>query len=156
MLPEGFTAKILNRGTNVYEECSEDVSSVLTIPLQNTRERILVVGSEGYLNHIIAAFLPMKLLKAYPNPFNGRMKIHYRIPLGIQEVHFTLFNVQGRTLWKGIDRRNTTPGEHIFFFDGKSASGTVLPAGVYILRMTAKNAAGKTVYGGRKRLTCLK
>ncbi len=156
MLPEGFNAKILNKGTNAYEGCSEDVSSTLTIPLQDRQERVLVIGSEGYLNHIIAAFLPMKLLKAYPNPFNGRMKIHYRIPMGIQEIQFTLFNVQGRTLWKGIDRRNITPGEHIFFYNGKSASGNALSAGVYILRMTAKNAAGKTVYGGRKRLTCLK
>ena len=98
----------------------------------------------------------MRILKAYPNPFNSMVKIHYRIPVGIKEVRFNLYNVQGRLLWNGRDHKNVTAGEHIFYFDSNRTGKGKLPNGVYILRLSAKNSSGKTIYGGEKRITCIK
>ncbi len=118
---------------------------------------MLVIGTKDYLEHMLVAFLPMKFIKAYPNPFSSRILIRYRIPLGIKEICFTLYNLRGQRLWRGIERKNLTPGEHVYSFDGRAGlTGRFLPAGLYIMRMTAKNSAGKNVYGGKKRLICIK
>lgn len=155
-LPERFDAKILDKGNNGYVECSAENNATLTIAADNSEMRILAVGTDEYLHHVLAGLLPMKLLKAYPNPFHTGIMIQYRLPFGIREIRFTLYNLQGKTLWEGVDRTYVTPGEHLFRFTGKTTGGALLPAGVYILRMTAKNASGKAVYGGLKRLTCIK
>ncbi len=156
VLPQNYQAKILNTGTKQYETCTEESPSVITLDADEHTSRVLVVGTRQYLNHMLAAFLPIKLLKAFPNPFNGRVTIHYRIPAHIKEVTFTLFNVRGQTLWQGIERKHLAPGEHMISFNGKNSTGSPLSAGVYIMRLTAKNDAGKAVYGGEKRITCIK
>ena len=76
----------------------------------------------------------------------------------MKEIRFTLFNLQGKMLWKYVNRGNLHAGEHLFHFDGKrmGANGKALPAGVYILRLTAKDLSGKAVYGGNKRVICIK
>ncbi len=118
---------------------------------------MLVIGTEEYLDHVLGIHMPMKLIKAYPNPFKGRISIQYRIPVGIKEVNFTLYNLYGQKLWQGIERQNVKPGEHIFSFDGSTHfKNDGLPAGVYIIRMKAKNFEGKTIYGGKRKVTCLK
>ncbi len=155
-LPENYQAKILNTRTKQYETCTQESPSVITLDAEEQTGRVLVVGTRQYLSHMLAAFLPMKLLKAFPNPFNGRVTIHYRIPAHIKEVTFTLFNLRGRKLWQGIERKQLTPGEHMISFNGKNSIGSPLSAGVYIMRLTAKNDKGKAVYGGEKRITCIK
>ncbi len=155
-LPEEYNAGVFNPAENAYEECTDGKTSVLTIAAGNSEERVLVVGTEEYFNHMLAALLPMKLLNVYPNPFNNRIMIHYRLPIGMREMRFTLYNLQGRKLWDYIEKKNMAPGEHIFHYNGNAGDGNRLPAGVYLLRMTAKNAAGKVAYGGFKRLTCIK
>ncbi len=156
MLPDNYSTKVLNISKKKYEECTIDNVSTITLKPEEKAKLALVIGSGGYFSDVIARLLTMKLLKAFPNPFNGRVKIHYRLPLNIREVNFALYNLQGKTMWKGVDRRNVTSGEHVFYFNGKTGSGKTLSAGVYILRMTAKNSAGRTVYGGQRRITCVK
>jgi len=156
-VPEGFTAKILDQSTQTYTECTNASTAKIKVNAKSSTSRVIVIGTDDYMKSLIKNYLPLKFVKAYPNPFNGRVKIHYRLPMGIKEVHFTLYNLRGQQLWKGIERKRLTPGDHIFYFDGRrNLKSGILPAGVYIMRMTAKNKAGKVVYGGKKRLTCIK
>ncbi len=156
-VPEEYTAKIFDPGTRKYELYTSENSARIAVNPESSTSRIIVIGTEDYMKSLIKGYLPLKFVKAFPNPFNGRIKIQYRIPLGITEVHFTLYNLRGQQLWKGIERRMVTPGYHTFFFDAKTGlNRRGLPAGVYIMRMTAKNKAGKILYGGKKRLTCIK
>jgi len=127
--------------------------STVAVKAGNSATRLIAVGPESYFGRIFAGFLPMKLMKAYPNPFKGLLRIHYRIPFGIREVTFVLYNVQGKVLWNGVDRSAQEAGEHIYIM---GLGRDKLPAGVYILRLSAKDARGKTVYGGEKRITCIK
>ncbi len=156
-VPEGFTAKILDQATQTYTKYTNAGTAKIKVNAKSSTTRIVVIGTDNYMKSLIKNYLPLKFVKAYPNPFNGRIKIHYRLPMGIKEVHLTLYNLRGQQLWKGIERKRLTPGDHVFYFDSRrDLKHGVLPAGVYIMRMTAKNKAGKVVYGGKKRLTCLK
>ena len=156
-LPEDFIARVYDSKSGEYEVCTQDNVSTVALKSNGSKTRILAIGPQGYFNNLFAAFLPMKLLKAYPNPFNGLVKILYRIPFGIREVQFTLYNLQGKRLWRGAERKYVTAGEHIFYLNSRKAVGNkALPAGVYILRLSAKNSSGKTLYGGKKRITCIK
>ena len=158
VLPDGFEARVYNTKRDRFETCTEDNVSSVKMGSENSTLRILAIGPERYFDLISGGFLPVKLLKVYPNPFNGLVKIHYRIPFGMKEIRFTLFNLQGKMLWKYVNRGNLHAGEHLFHFDGKrmGANGKALPAGVYILRLTAKDLSGKAVYGGNKRVICIK
>ena len=134
-----------------------DNTATVTVASNGSVRRLIAIGSEDYFSSLFAAFMPMKLLKIYPNPFNGLIKIHYRIPLGIKEVQFSLYNVQGKLLWRGVKGKYLEAGENIFYLNSNSlGSNKALPAGLYIMRLSAKNASGKTLYGGEKRITCIK
>ncbi len=157
VLPKGFFARVYDVKTGKYEECVADNVSTLSIRSNSSVRRILAVGPEGYFNSLFAALLPMKLLKVYPNPFNGLVKVHYRIPLGIKEVRLSLYNIQGRLLWRGVERKHTDAGEHVYYLNGGGAAvNSALSAGVYIIRLSAKNSSGKVLYGGEKRIICIK
>lgn len=156
-LPEGFMAQAFNSQTSRYEQGTSENKVPIQIPAGTTIRRIVVIGNDEFMSCLKSGYLPMKLVKTFPNPFTNRFILHYRIPSSITEVQFTLFTIRGQQIWKGIEQKHLTPGEHRFLFDSESnAEKGVLPAGVYVMRMTAKNKAGKVIYGGNKRLTCIK
>ncbi len=157
-LPDGFNALIFDPKTMKYEACTKDNISKLELSSKSDVMRVLAVGSENYFNNIMSGFLPMKLLKTFPNPFNGQVKIRYRVPFGIREVQLKLFNLQGKLLWEGTDRENVSAGEHVFHLNGNKVNtgNGPLPTGVYIIRLSARDFSGKTLYGGEMRVTCIK
>ncbi len=158
VLPDGFHALVFDPKTMKYEACTEDNIASIALGPKADVMRVLAVGTDDYFNDIMSGFLPVKFLKAFPNPFNGQVKIQYRIPFGIREVSFKLFNIQGKLLWQSRDREKVNAGVHIFNFDGNkiSTGNGALPTGVYIMRMSAKDFTGKRIYGGDKRITCIK
>jgi hypothetical protein len=158
VLPKNFSAKILNPGTNTYESNTNQKPLTIQCSPYTRTARTLAIGTKQFLDMMISAYLPLKLLKTYPNPFYKRFRISYRIPVGIKEVQFILYNLQGQQLWKHTEKNISTPGYHIFSFDGKTdglKKGTV-PCGVYILQLKAKNTTGLKIYGGKKRITCIR
>lgn len=162
MLPEGYMAKVLNPESRKYEACDDSVVSELKVSAGsgNMASRLVVIGTGEYLNDVLHWISPatFAFLKAYPNPFTGTIRLHYTLPPDISEVQITLYNVLGRRLWRAVQRKGISAGEHTFTFNSRKDLGTkgVLPTGVYILRLSAKNKAGKLIYGGDKRITCIK
>lgn len=161
-LPEGYVARVLNPNTRAYETCDDTLVSELDIPpgSDNIEKRLVVIGTSDYLNDILSWISPaaFAFLKAYPNPFSGTIRMHYTLPPDILEVQITLYNVLGRRLWRSVQRTGISSGEHVFTFNSRNALGNngILPTGVYILRLSAKNKAGKLIFGGDKRITCIK
>lgn len=157
VLPDGCNAMIFDPKSGKYEEYSRDNIASIKLVSQGEARRILAVGSDSYFRTVMNEFLPLKLLSAYPNPFNGRVTIRYRIPSGIKKVRFALFNLQGKLLWQGIEWENIQPGEHRYHLNANSGGGNnLLSAGVYIVRLNAINLSGRNIYGGEKRITCIK
>lgn len=156
-LPKGYSAKILNSKTNKYENVFRDKASSIEVGANETQYAMLAIGTKAYIDNMAVGYLPIKMLKTFPNPFRGKVTIQYRLPLGISEVQFTLYNLRGQQIFMGVQRKNLTPGRHLFHLkETKNSNHIPFSAGVYIMRMTAKDTKGKMLYGGKKKLTCVK
>ncbi len=161
LLPESYSAGVVNPNTGTYEKCTDSVSVEITLTAEKgpLATRYLAVGTEEYLNQVLQWLSPsvFAFLKAYPNPFNGVLRLQYTLPAGISELRIDLYNVLGRNLYRGIYHRGLKKGKQIFILDTRQGlNGGVLSAGVYILRLSAKDSKGKIIYGGEKRITCIK
>jgi hypothetical protein len=157
-LPEGFSARILNLETMRYEETGSAGS--LSIAAQSSGKRVVAVGNEEYFDAVLKQFTPWSLqfVKAYPNPFRGCIRLHYTLPEGVKEVRFALYDMRGRGLWKGVENRCTGKGPHLLMYDGRTGGslGGYLSSGMYIMRMSAVNNEGRVIYGGERKITCIK
>jgi hypothetical protein len=87
-----------------------------------------------------AGLLPgLEILHVRPNPFRVMTRVAYTVPAGPDgkvRVRIDLFNQNGqrvRTLVNAVQ----PAGRHAVMFDGKDASGHVLPSGVYVCRLKA-------------------
>ncbi len=76
------------------------------------------------------------LAKAYPNPFNGRVKIDVKIPLG-EQVQINILNVLGQNI-----RMLATPGylsgKYSFHWDAKDRTGRYVSSGLYLISVKTK------------------
>jgi flagellar hook assembly protein FlgD len=77
----------------------------------------------------------MELSQNYPNPFNPATEIRYRLA-GMQHVKLEIYDVNGQLLLTLADALHL-PGEYKSNWNGKSASGEVMPSGVYFCRLRA-------------------
>jgi flagellar basal-body rod modification protein FlgD len=59
-------------------------------------------------------------------------------------VKLEISDAKGNVL-RSIAPTDNKSGDHVFKWDGKSASGTTLPAGTYTLKVTAKDSSGNAV-----------
>ena len=66
----------------------------------------------------------------YPNPFNSSLNIEYSLAIP-SVINLSIFDYTGR-LVEILSEGYRKPGKHLFSYDG-----TVLPAGVYMLRLQA-------------------
>jgi hypothetical protein len=157
-LPKGFHARILNPESNAYESIEGGKPPTIQCAPHTSFKRTVAIGTEQFFEMMISAYLPLKLVKTFPNPFYKRFKISCQVPIGIKEVQFILYNLRGRQLWKHAKKTISTPGYHVFSFDGKTKDlkNGMVPSGVYILQLQAKNTAGSIIYGGEKRITSIK
>lgn len=76
-----------------------------------------------------------KLLQNYPNPFNPSTVISYTLQ-SASPVELRIFNFLGQEV-RALEQANRTAGLHQVQWDGKDNSGTIVPSGVYIYRLSA-------------------
>ena len=76
-------------------------------------------------------------LDCYPNPFNGNLKIQYKID-EVSDVNLKIYGVDGR-LVKVFNLDQQTSGQHFFHWDGRNSNGKYLPTGIYIISLKSKN-----------------
>jgi hypothetical protein len=108
--------------------------------LENTevndwRTQITGVETREESNTIPIAF---ELQQNYPNPFNPTTWITFGIPAraGETEVRLEIFTIAGR-LVRSLVQGKYAPGTHRVQWDGRDASGTAVPTGVYFYRIHA-------------------
>ncbi|HQQ67935.1 MAG TPA: T9SS type A sorting domain-containing protein, partial [Candidatus Cloacimonadota bacterium] len=88
-------------------------------------EQSFHVGPNPAIDETQGSVVPA--LKAYPNPFCGRLNISSK---GLSELH--LYNLKGQLI-----RSWQNPSEAVW--DGCDSSGKVCPAGLYILQGESQN-----------------
>lgn len=72
----------------------------------------------------------------YPNPFNPRTTIEYRLP-DRADVTLTIFNLRGQAV-ATLVQENQGSGEHLTSWNGESGDGERVPSGVYVYRLEAR------------------
>lgn len=80
-----------------------------------------------------------RMLPAYPNPFNPRVTVAYELRAR-SGVRVSVYDVAGRRVADLADTE-AGPGIHRIVWDGRSAAGTPLPSGVYLVRMDSDGQA---------------
>jgi hypothetical protein len=91
---------------------------------------------------------PGTVLQNFPNPFTDGTTIQYSI-VDAADIELKVFDITGRevtTLASGF----LEPGEYSAFWDGRSATGIDVPAGVYVIQLVTP-AGTSTVRGLKAR-----
>lgn len=70
-----------------------------------------------------------------PNPFSERTQIRFYLPVGSRAV-VAIYDLSGRLL-RTLADESLAPGAHDLVWDGRDASGDLLPSGTYLCRVTA-------------------
>jgi hypothetical protein len=74
-----------------------------------------------------------RLERAYPNPFNPRTHITYRLAEAAQ-VKITVFNLAGREI-KELHNGRQPAGSYLITWNGTNANGQNVSSGAYVIRM---------------------
>lgn len=76
-------------------------------------------------------------IRSYPNPFNPETNIEYNLKSSAQ-VSITIYNVQGKQI-RSLANNYRQAGTYTIRWDGMNESGTQVPSGVYLIRVSAGN-----------------
>ena len=79
---------------------------------------------------------PFKL-SASPNPFSNSVTISYSLPDN-GFVDIVIYNMAGQVV-NNLVTENKQTGDYQLYWNGKSSNGSVVPAGLYLCRLTFKN-----------------
>ncbi|KAA3613163.1 MAG: T9SS C-terminal target domain-containing protein [Calditrichaeota bacterium] len=71
------------------------------------------------------------LAKAYPNPFNGSIKIELKIPYS-EQMQIGIFNTLGQQI-RFLENKKVNPGKYSVFWDAKDNSGSPVSSGLYFV-----------------------
>jgi hypothetical protein len=153
-LPENMHAAVLNPVTMEMEPPSQ--LHTANVPPGGIQYRYVAVGTGEFLNNIGKSLTPFRLAldKAWPNPSRGRMSISFTIPYqGIRNIRFSIYDLNGRTVWEHKPSQPLSPGSHTIQWDGRTRNGGITASGVYILQMQAAIEGEKAPQVFKTRIT---
>ncbi len=139
-MPANYKVCIFNPDAANYDNQNNNI----LIGAGQREYRFLVAGDDNYITNWKSNFakFSFSLLKAYPNPFRGRIQIRFMLPYsGVSRVRMTVYDQLGRRVWRKDMDKNLHPGENIIVWDAHN--GNYLAAGTYILQLTALDGSGK-------------
>lgn len=148
-MPADYKVSIFNPDAATYD----NQNNSFLIGAGQREYRFLVAGDENYIANWKSSFtkFSFSLLKAYPNPFRGRIQIRFMLPYsGVSRIRMAVYDQLGRRLWRKDLDKNLHPGENIIVWDANTASR--LAAGTYILQLTALDGSGKVKGVKRERI----
>lgn len=101
--------------------------------------------------NVLGAELRIQNPLAFPNPFEDDLGTHFSFTLesaSATDVRIRVYTVSGRMLY---ERRESglAPGYHQIAWDGRDAEGDKLANGIYVYRITARNASTTATVLGR-------
>jgi hypothetical protein len=120
------------------------------VDIDNDTDMDLILGNvKGglylYINYEITGIDEEKItpvssfeISAYPNPFNPETKVRLELSIG-QDLKINVFNLLGekvKTIFDGYIKAGTST----FNWDAKNNSGLTLPAGIYFILVSSKEA----------------
>ena len=73
------------------------------------------------------------VLRVYPNPFNNRVEISYKV-IESGPVNVSIFDIVGKQV-KAIARVEHNIGWHSVFWDGTDNAGRTVSGGIYLIRL---------------------
>ncbi len=79
----------------------------------------------------------MRISSAYPNPFNGRIKLVYGL-VKTRQIKVEIYSLLGQKI-RELFNDYQAAGEHAVFWDGRNETGQVVNSGVYLVKLTASN-----------------
>jgi len=79
--------------------------------------------------------MTMRLQSVYPNPFSAYTFIRYELDKAT-DVKISIYNTRGQVV-RTFNEGTRVPAIHKLEWDGKNASGSLCPSGIYLIRMQA-------------------
>lgn len=152
----------LNTGTayaasHYIPELYNRAFSVFTAPAANKANIIQVsVAGVSSPQYVTVTSILTEKFENWPNPFRaGRetVKINYYLSED-SKVKLEIFSSFGKLVWsKELEKGTAIPlenhsvrGGNTYTWDGRATDGYTIGVGVYVLRMTIEDSAGKRVY----------
>lgn len=105
------------------------------------RFRVNVLGSELRIQNPLA----------FPNPFEDDLGTHFSFTVesaSATDIRIRVYTVSGRLVYERREN-GMTPGYQQIAWDGRDAEGDKLANGIYVYRITARNAATTATAEGR-------
>ncbi len=93
-------------------------------------------------------------LGSYPNPFNPSTSIIFEVP-NKSVVKFSIFDVLGRSISE-LTEEVYEPGVYSRIWDGTNTQGNHVSAGIYFLKMIAKDEGAAIQYSNTNKLVLLR
>ena len=115
----------------IWSITSSDSPDQLLLPIWLNDE----TGKTTYIQQTVNNSLPngIQLYKSYPNPFNSRSKIRYRINKNAH-VKLQVFSITGQHLRTLVDRHQS-PGFYDSVWDGQCENHIAVSSGIYLYRL---------------------
>ena len=127
-------------------------------PLRELRDEIVetvtrVIDSTSYImgpeiDELEKENIPQvhTLMAAYPNPFNGSVRIPFKLASQITSS-ITIYNIIGQKVLE-IPIKNYGQGDHTIVWDGRNQTGYNVGTGVYFVKLNVntKNNYQKLIY----------
>lgn len=150
-LNEGFSVKWFTPDGDARMEGQDTIG--VSLGGGEKKYRILAAGSAQYLQKMYDKVLAAKLAlrKISPNPFRTAFKIMYSLPYSdLQKVSFSLYNLQGKRVWRKDIRADLQPGHSTININRQFS------AGAYILQMETAFEGSSKRSTLKRLVTCVK
>ncbi len=133
-VPAEFQIILVDETTQIARDLRNQSLLEISLPSNgNTKELILLVGNEGFVNanindlDLLPAFFDLR--PNYPNPFNPTTTIRYALPVS-GKVTLQIFDVLGRKISTVLDNALRQPGFYESVLDLR-----MFASGVYFYRI---------------------
>ncbi|RMF58481.1 MAG: T9SS C-terminal target domain-containing protein, partial [Calditrichaeota bacterium] len=130
----GSSPKLIIIGFPLYYMEQSSAQQIITQALLDFGE---VSGIEDPTQNSAPSFAEIELFQNFPNPFNPKTLISYRLPVAT-EIELAVYNVLGQkiaTLVTGFQKAGTYSVE----WNGKDDNGIDVATGIYLFRLHAGN-----------------
>ena len=151
VLPDQYRVHIYDPSARSVGDASEKTS--LSVDGSSSTSRWLLVGDSVFVAAWSSGISrPLALVKVFPNPCRGEMRIQFTMPVvDIHGIQVSLFDQLGRRVWyRTVDRSSLHAGTNSIRFNPGAAAA--IGAGTYILRLTAFEGNGRVLGKRQERI----